>query len=76
MRIVRIQIFEVGYDVALGTVPITLGTVGTGSLINFHQTKALVANALARDQVGRGGGNVKIHQQRRSALIIERRLKK
>ena len=66
------EIFEVGYDVALGTVPITVGTVGTGSLINFHQTKAQVANALARDQVGRGGGNVKIHQQRNKFLKILR----
>jgi hypothetical protein len=66
------EIFEVGYDVALGTVPITVGTVGTGSLINFHQTKAQVANALARDQVGRSGGNVKIHQQRTKFLEILR----
>ena len=69
------EVFEVGLDVALGTVPITIGITGTGSAINYAHTKATVANALARDAVGRNGGNVKIHQQRKVLLETIRKSK-
>ena len=69
------EVFEVGLDVALGTVPITIGITGTGSAINYTSTKAQIVNALARDQVGRNGGNVKIHQQRKALLETIRKSK-
>ena len=69
------EVFEVGLDVALGVVPITIGVTGTGSAINYSHTKATVANALARDAVGRNGGNVKIHQQRKALLETIRKSK-
>mgnify|MGYP003669672063 CR=1 FL=1 len=62
------EVFEVGMDVALGVVPITLGASGTGSAINYVNTKAQIVNALARDAVGRSGGNVRINQQRTQYL--------
>ena len=62
------EVFELGLDVALGTVPITLGVTGSASAINYAHTKATTVNALARDRVGRNGGNIKIHQQRKRLL--------
>ena len=62
------EVFDVGLDVALGVLPITVGATGAGSAVNYTQTKAQVVNALARDQIGRNGGNVKIHQQRKKYL--------
>ena len=49
---------------ALGVVPVTVGVTGAGSTVSYVQTKAQIANALARDAIGRNGGNIKINQQR------------
>jgi hypothetical protein len=66
------DVFELGLDVALGVVPITVGVTGSASAVNYVQTKAQIANALARDAVGRNGGNIKINQQRTKFLEILR----
>ena len=66
------EVFELGLDVALGVVPITVGVTGAGSSVSYVQTKAQIANALARDAVGRNGGNIKINQQRTKFLEILR----
>ena len=69
------EVFELGLDVALGVVPVTVGVTGAGSSVSYVQTKAQIANALARDAVGRNGGNIKINQQRTKFLEILRNSK-
>ena len=69
------DVFEIGLDVALGVVPVTVGVTGAGSSVSYVQTKAQIANALARDAVGRNGGNIKINQQRTKFLEILRNSK-
>lgn len=69
------EVFELGLDVALGVVPITLGVTGAGSGVSYVQTKSQIVNALTRDAVGRNGGNVKINQQRTKYLEIFRNSK-
>ena len=66
------EVFELGLDVALGVVPVTVGVTGAGSSVSYVQTKAQIANALARDAIGRNGGNIKINQQRTKFLEILR----
>tara|TARA_A100001515_G_scaffold37311_1_gene29346 strand:+ start:389 stop:5623 length:5235 start_codon:yes stop_codon:yes gene_type:complete len=66
------EVFELGLDVALGVTPITVGVTGAGSAISYVQTKSQIVNALARDAVGRNGGNIKINQQRTKFLEILR----
>ncbi len=66
------DVFELGLDVALGVTPITVGVTGAGSSVSYVQTKAQIANALARDAVGRNGGNIKINQQRTRFLEMLR----
>lgn len=69
------EVFELGLDVALGVVPITVGVTGAGSGVSYVQTKSQIVNALTRDAIGRNGGNVKINQQRTKYLEIFRNSK-
>lgn len=62
----------VGMDVALGGAVVSIPLTAGGSAINYVQTKGQIVNALSRDAVGRNGGNIKIHQQRKKYLEILR----